>query len=65
MSILLKSTVLRIWRYLLIVDTSRCLQVEAALYRKPKHADHIEVLARCAAIAHLSQAAQFHYMFAA
>ena len=35
--------------HLLVVDTSRGLQVEAALHGEPEHAHHIEVLASCAA----------------
>ena len=35
--------------YLLVVDTGRGLQVEAALHREAEHAHHVEVLASCAA----------------
>ena len=43
------------WGYLLVVDTSRCLQVEAALDGEPKHAHHIEVLACCTVTPPISQ----------
>ena len=35
--------------HLLIIDTSRGLQVEAALHGEAEHAHHIEVLASCTA----------------